>query len=171
MRWVTAISLETFAQTQIARTELSVTYRGTFGPIELDVDTPTGCATCCPTSRRARVAAGGCASCYGCTTSTTLACGPIVRPQAVAVDEQKRIDGALETAAKEACSIEGDSFTHVALQAASLMAVKLRSYHECKRAPAVLLALLKSPARRRVDDPARMSQSIQNTRPLRSQWP
>jgi hypothetical protein len=59
------------------------------------------------------------------------------------IDEKKRIDGELEAAAKDACSIGGRSPAHVALQAASLLAVELGSYHDRQRAPAVLQALLK----------------------------
>ena len=58
------------------------------------------------------------------------------------VRERDRIDGELEAAAKEACSIGGHSVADVALQAASLLAVKLSSYYECERAPGVVLALL-----------------------------
>ena len=56
----------------------------------------------------------------------------------VLVGEKNRIDGELEAAAKEACSLGGHSIGHVALQAASLMAAKL----DCKRAPELLRALL-----------------------------
>jgi hypothetical protein len=58
------------------------------------------------------------------------------------VDEQKRIEGELEAVAKETCSLGGNSAADVALQAASLLAVKLSSYYDCKAAPAVLKALL-----------------------------
>jgi hypothetical protein len=59
------------------------------------------------------------------------------------IDEQKRIEAELEAVAKEACSQGGHSVGHVALQAASLMAVKLGSFYDCKAAPAVLQALLR----------------------------
>ena len=49
----------------------------------------------------------------------------------------------LEAAAKEACGLRGHSIGHVALQAASLMAVKAGSYYDHREAPAVLRALLK----------------------------
>jgi hypothetical protein len=61
---------------------------------------------------------------------------------AAAWDEQKRIEGDLEAAAREACSLGGHNAADVALQAASLLAVKLSSYHDRKRAPAVRQALL-----------------------------
>ncbi len=54
------------------------------------------------------------------------------------VRERDRIDGELAAAAKEACSIGGYSVPDVALQAASLLAVKLSSYCECERAPGVV---------------------------------
>jgi hypothetical protein len=60
------------------------------------------------------------------------------------VSEKNRIGGEVEAAAaKEACSLGGHSIGHVALQAASLMAAKLGSYHDCKRAPELLQTLLK----------------------------
>jgi hypothetical protein len=55
------------------------------------------------------------------------------------VGEKNRIEGELEAAPKEACSLGGHSIGHVALQAASLLAVKL----DCKCAPELLRALLK----------------------------
>ena len=58
-------------------------------------------------------------------------------------EEQLRIEGELEAAAKEACGLGGHSIGHVALQAASLMAVKAGSYYGHREAPAVLRALLK----------------------------
>ena len=58
------------------------------------------------------------------------------------IDEKNRIEGELEAAAKEACSLPCHSVGHVALQAAALMALKLGAYHDCKRAPDVLQALL-----------------------------
>ena len=58
------------------------------------------------------------------------------------IDEQKRIEGELEAVAKETCSMRGNSVGDVALQAASLLAVKLCSYYDCKAALAVLQALL-----------------------------
>ena len=58
------------------------------------------------------------------------------------IDEKKRIEGELEAAEKETCSLGGHSAADVALQAASLLAVKLSSYYDCKAAPAVLQALL-----------------------------
>ena len=63
------------------------------------------------------------------------------------IDEQNRIERELEAAAKEACSLVGHSVASVALQAASLIAVKLSSYYDCKAAPAVLMALLEVVAR------------------------
>lgn len=59
------------------------------------------------------------------------------------IDEKYRIEGELEAAAKEACSLGGHSLGHVALQGASLMAVKACSLYGWKDAPAVLWALLK----------------------------
>jgi hypothetical protein len=63
------------------------------------------------------------------------------------IDEQNRIERELEAAAKEACSLVGHSVASVALQAASLITVKLSSYYDCKAAPAVLMALLEVVAR------------------------
>ena len=55
-----------------------------------------------------------------------------------------------------ACSLGGQSFADVALQAASLLAVKLSSYYECGAAPAVLQALLDFAGARRSElDPIR----------------
>ena len=122
----------------------TVTYRGPFGPIEMDVDGDwirELLPDFSPRSRRgkrlrkllrlhdehyARVWADREAS----------GVGPLV-------DEKKRIDGELEAVAKETCSFGGHSAGAVALQAASLLAVKLSSYYDCKAAPAVLQALLK----------------------------
>jgi hypothetical protein len=58
------------------------------------------------------------------------------------MDERKRIEAELEAAARQACSLGGQSVADVALQAASLLAVKLSSYYDCEAAPAVLQALL-----------------------------
>jgi hypothetical protein len=43
---------------------------------------------------------------------------------------------------KETCSLGDHSAADVALQAASLLAVNLSSYYDCKATPAVLQALL-----------------------------
>jgi hypothetical protein len=117
----------------------TVTYRGPFGPIEMDVDGDwirELLPDFSPRSRRgkrlrkllrlhdehyARVWADREAS----------GVGPLV-------DEQKRIQGELEAVAKETCSLGGNSAADVALQAASLLGVKLSSYYHCKAAPAVL---------------------------------
>jgi hypothetical protein len=67
------------------------------------------------------------------------------KPSGVAalVEEQKRIDGEIEAAAKEACSLGGHSAADIALQSASLLAAKLSSYYDCEATPEVLQALLK----------------------------
>jgi hypothetical protein len=59
-----------------------------------------------------------------------------------AVEAQERVSEALTASAKEALDRGGYSVTDVALQAAALLAVKLGSYHDFKRAPAVISALL-----------------------------
>jgi hypothetical protein len=51
------------------------------------------------------------------------------------VDEQKRIEGELEAAAKEACGLRAHSEADFALQAASLMAVKPGIVPNRKHAP------------------------------------
>jgi hypothetical protein len=61
---------------------------------------------------------------------------------AAAVDERRRIEEDLQAAARGAFDQGGHSVADVALQAAALLAVKLGSYHDFKRAPAVILALL-----------------------------
>jgi hypothetical protein len=58
------------------------------------------------------------------------------------VDEQKRIENELEGTSKEACRLGGHSVGRVVLPAASLLAMKLGSYYDCKAAPAVLQAFL-----------------------------
>jgi hypothetical protein len=123
--------------------ELSVTYRGLFGPIGVDVD-PDWIRELLPDfsprSRRgrklrrllriheahyARVWADREASGVG-----------------AAVDAKQRIEEDLQSAAQAALTREGSSVADVALQAAALLAVKLGSYHDFRRAPAVILALL-----------------------------
>jgi hypothetical protein len=123
--------------------ELSVTYRGLFGPIGVDVD-PEWIRELLPNfsprSRRgrklrrllriheahyARVWADREASGVG-----------------AAVEAQQRISEALRAAAKAAFDQGGHSVADVALQAAALIAVKLGSYHDFKHAPVVISALL-----------------------------
>ena len=127
-------------QTQVP----TVTYRGPFGPLEVDVD-PDWIRELLPDfsprsrrGRRLRKLLRLHDEHYAALWADREASG--VGPL---IDEQNRIEGELEAAAKEACSLVGHSIGHVALQAASLMAVKLGSYHDCKRAPELLRALLK----------------------------
>jgi hypothetical protein len=70
--------------------------------------------------------------------------GPTESPLAWALwsTSGSRIENELEGTSKESCRLGGHSVGHVALPAASLLAMKLGSYHDCKSAPAVLQALL-----------------------------
>lgn len=121
----------------------TVTYRGPFGPLEVDVD-PDWIREMLPDfsprsrrGRRLRKLLRLHDEHYAALWADREASG--VGPL---IDEQKRIEGELEAPAKEACSLGRHSVGHVALQAASLMAAKLGSYHDYKPAPAVLQALL-----------------------------
>jgi hypothetical protein len=60
------------------------------------------------------------------------------------VDENVSIEGGLEAAATEARSLGGHSIGHIALQAASLLALKIDCYRDSAGAPAVLRALLEA---------------------------
>ena len=121
----------------------TVTYRGAFGPIEVDVDGDwirELLPDFSPRSRRGRrlrkllrLHDEHYAALWADREASGV--GPLI-------DEQKQIEGELEAAAKEACSLGGHSIGHVALQAAALLAVKLSSYYDCETAPAVLQALL-----------------------------
>jgi hypothetical protein len=59
-----------------------------------------------------------------------------------AVEDKRRIEEDLQSAAQVAFNQGGHSVADVALQAAALLAVKLGSYHDFRRAPAVISALL-----------------------------
>jgi hypothetical protein len=122
---------------------LTMTYRGPLGTIEIDAD-PEWLRELLPEfsprSRRGRrirkllrLSEEHHAAMWAEREASGL--GDLVR-------ERDRIEGELEAAAKEACSLGGHSVADVALQAASLLAVKLSSYYDCKAAPAVLQALL-----------------------------
>jgi hypothetical protein len=121
----------------------AVTYRGPFGPIEVDVDGDwirELLPDFSPRSRRGRrlrkllrLHDEHYAQLWADREASGV--GPLV-------DEQKRTDGELEAVAREACSPGGHAVADVALQAAALLAVKLSSFHDCKAAPAVLEALL-----------------------------
>jgi hypothetical protein len=121
----------------------TVTYRGPFGPIEIDVDGDwirDLLPDFSPRSRRGRrllkllrLHDEHYAQLWADREASGV--GPLV-------DEQKRIDAELEAVAKEACSLGGHSAADVALQAASLLAAKLSSFHDFKAAPAVLEVLL-----------------------------
>jgi hypothetical protein len=132
----------------------TVTYRGPFGPIEIDVDGDwirELLPDFSPRSRRGRrlrkllrLHDEHYAQLWADREASGV--GPLV-------DEQKRIEVELETVAKEACSLAAHGAADVALQAGALMAAKLSSFHDCKAAPAVLEALLEvAPARRLPDD-------------------
>jgi hypothetical protein len=120
----------------------TVTYRGPFGPIEIDVDGDwirELLPDFSPRSRRGRrlrkllrLHDEHYAQLWADREASGV--GPLV-------DEQKRIEGELEAVAKEACSLGDHSAADIALQAASLLAVS--SFHDYKAAPAVLQALLK----------------------------
>jgi hypothetical protein len=120
------------------------TYRGPFGPIQVDVD-PEWLREIIPDlsqrsrrGRRLRKLLRLHEEHYARVSADREASG-----MGVLVGEKNRIDGELEAAAKEACSLGGHSIGHVALQAASLMAVKADSLYDCKSAPDLLCALLK----------------------------
>ena len=59
-----------------------------------------------------------------------------------AVEDKRRIEEDLQSAARAAFDQGGHSVADVALQAAALLAAKLSSYHDLKHAPAVISALL-----------------------------
>ena len=123
---------------------LTVTHRGLFGPLEVDVD-PDWIREMLPEfspssrrGRRLRTLLRLHEEHYARLSADREALG--VGPP---IDEKNRIERELEAASKEACSLGGHSIGHVALQAASLMAAKFGSYHDCKRAPELLRTLLK----------------------------
>jgi hypothetical protein len=123
--------------------ELSVTYRGLFGPIGVDVD-PDWIRELLPDfsprsrrGRRLRRLLRIHDNHYARVWADREASGV-----AAAVDDSRRIEDDLQTAMQAAFDQEGHSVADVALQAAALIAVKLGSYHDLKHAPAVILALL-----------------------------
>jgi hypothetical protein len=121
----------------------TVTYRGPFGPIEIDVDGDwirELLPDFSPRSRRGRRLRKLLR--LHDEHYTQLWADREASGVGALVDEQKRIEGELEAVAKETCSMRGNSVGDVALQAASLLAVKLSSYYDCKAAPAALQALL-----------------------------
>jgi hypothetical protein len=121
----------------------TVTYRGPFGPIEIDVDgdwVRELLPDFSPRSRRGKRLRNllqlhdeHYAQLWADREASGV--GPLV-------EEQKRIEAELEAVAKEACSLGGHSAADVALQAAALLAARLCNYYDCKAAPAVLEALL-----------------------------
>jgi hypothetical protein len=123
--------------------ELSVTYRGLFGPIAVDVD-PDWIRDLLPNfsprsrrGRKLRRLLGLHEAHYARVWADRDASG-----MGAAVEAQERVSEALTASAKEALDRGGHSVADVALQAAALLAVKLGSYHDFKRAPAVISALL-----------------------------
>ena len=56
--------------------------------------------------------------------------------------DQERIENELKAAAREARDLAASKLANVAIQAASLLAVKLGHYHDHREAPSVLQALL-----------------------------
>jgi hypothetical protein len=123
--------------------ELSVTYRGLFGPIAVDVD-PDWIRELLPAfsprSRRGRKLRRLLRihdNHYARVWADREASG-----MGAAVEDKRRIEEGLQSAAGAAFDQGGHSVADVALQAAALIAVKLGSYHDLKHAPAVILALL-----------------------------
>jgi hypothetical protein len=128
--------------------ELTLTYRGPFGPLKIEVDPEwirEMLPDCSPRSRRGRrlrkllrlheehnalIWAG----------RQMSGVGPLV-------EERKRIEEELEAVAKEARALDASRAVsgpaNAALRAAALLAVKLGAFYEHKEAPAVLQALLK----------------------------
>jgi hypothetical protein len=129
--------------------ELTVTYRGPFGPLKIEVDV-SGYARCFQTARRAPDAAGDSASSCACTRNTTLSFGPVARCQA-SVPWSRRGSGSKRTWKRWQrrlvltldVSRAVSGMANAALRAAALLAVKLGAFYEHKEAPAVLEALLK----------------------------
>jgi hypothetical protein len=123
--------------------ELSVTYRGLFGPIGVDVD-PDWIRELLPNfsprsrrGRRLRRLLRVHEAHYARIWTDHEASGVTA-----AVDAKLRIEEDLQATAQAAFERGGRSVADVALQAAALLAVKLGSYHDFKRAPEVILALL-----------------------------
>jgi hypothetical protein len=123
--------------------ELSVTYRGLFGPIGVDVD-PEWIRDLLPDfsprSRRGRKLRRLLRiheAHYARVWADHEASGVTA-----AAEAKRRIEEGLQTAAKAAFDQGGHSVADVALQAAALLAVKLGSCQDFGRAPAVILALL-----------------------------
>ena len=125
--------------------ELTVVYRGSFGPIEVDVDPDwirENLPDSSPRSRRGRrlrkllrIHEGHHARLLAQRESSGV--GPLI-------DEKKRIESELEATAKEVCGAAGHSAADVALQASALLAVELGSYYAWEAAPAVVEALLEA---------------------------
>jgi hypothetical protein len=123
--------------------ELSVTYRGLFGPIGVDVD-PEWIRDLLPNfsprsrrGRKLRRLLGLHEAHYARLWADRDASG-----MGAPVEAQERVSEALTASAKEALDRGGHSVADVALQAAALLAVKLGSYHDFKHATAVISALL-----------------------------
>jgi hypothetical protein len=138
--------------------ELSVTYRGLFGPIGVDVD-PDWIRDLLPSfsprSRRGRKLRRLLRiheTHYARVWADREASGV-----AAAVEDKRRIEEDLQSTAEGAFDREGHSVADIALQAAALIAVKLGSYHDFKRAPAVILALLEV-AKGQLGAPASMNE-------------
>jgi hypothetical protein len=123
--------------------ELSVTYRGLFGPIAVDVD-PDWIRDLLPNfsprsrpGRKLRRLLRIHEAHYARLWADRDASG-----MGAAVEAQERVSEAIRASATAALDLGGHRVADVALQAAALLAVKLGSYHEFKRAPAVISALL-----------------------------
>jgi hypothetical protein len=127
-----------------APTELTVTYRGPFGPLKIEVDPEwirEMLPDCSPRSRRGRrlrklLRLHEEHNALIWTGRQISGIGPLV-------EERKRIEGELEAVAKEARTLDASGPYNAALRAAALLAVKLGAFYEHKEAPAALEALLK----------------------------
>ena len=123
--------------------ELTVTYRGPFGPIEVDVDGEElreMLSDFSPRSRRGR-RLRRLLHIYD-NHRTRVWADREASGLAAAMEERNRIHGELEAAAKAACGLGGLGVADVALQAATLIAAKPDSYQDCRRAAAIVQALL-----------------------------
>jgi hypothetical protein len=123
--------------------ELSVTYRGLFGPMGVDVDADwirDLLPNFSPRSRRGRKLRRLLRiheAHYARLWADREASG-----MGAAVEVRERVSEALTASANAALDLGGHSIADVALPAAALLAVKLGSYHDLKRAPEVISALL-----------------------------
>jgi hypothetical protein len=89
--------------------------------------TAKSCARCIPTSRHVQGTAKGCDGPCGGTTSITLARWPTERLRALRLWLTTRsVSWAKWKLLREACSLGAHSVADIALEAASLPAVKLR---------------------------------------------